>query len=71
MWPEGLFFDYDIDRNYLPENFLQDDVTVAVRRSIFHASQAMLSLLGKAKTWLVNIPQTVRLLQTTSRRYSW
>ena len=52
--PEGLFF--EIDMSYVPEAFVQDDVTVTGRRHIILASEAMLALLGKAKTWLVHIP---------------
>ena len=54
--PECLFF--PIDFTYVPESFVQDDVTVTGRRHIVLASAAMLSLLGKANTWLVHIPQS-------------
>ena len=36
--PEDLFF--EIDRTYVPESFIQDDVTVTGRRHIILASEA-------------------------------
>ena len=51
--PEDLHF--EIDRTYVPESFIQDDMTVTGRRHIVLASEPMLSLLGKAH-WLVLIP---------------
>ena len=42
---EGLFFDI-FNMTYVPESFIQDDVTVTGRRHIIFASQAMVSLLN-------------------------
>ena len=49
--------------------FVQDDVTVTGRRHIILASEAMMSLLGNAKTFVCT--HSSRLLQTASRRPSF
>ena len=51
--PQQLQF--DLNRNHLPDGFLQADVEVGASRHLIFATLAMLTLLGKACTWLVYI----------------
>lgn len=49
--PKG--FDFIIDEDYVPENFLRGDVTVKERRHLILATDKQLKLLANAKTWYV------------------
>ena len=50
--PKSL--DFDINEDHIPENFLKSDVVVDGRRHLLFATENMLHLLKKSKTWYVD-----------------
>ena len=50
--PKSL--DFDINEDHIPENFLKSDVVVDGRRHLLFATENMLHLLKKSKTWYVH-----------------
>jgi len=54
--------EFELDNDYLPDDFVQGDVSVGPARHLMLASIAMLTLLGRAKTWYVDA--TFKLVKT-------
>jgi hypothetical protein len=50
--PETL--DFALDNKFIPDGFLKADIKVKERRHIMFATDDMLSLLSKAKTWYMD-----------------
>ena len=46
--------DFEIDTNYIPDNFLRADIRVDERRHIMCFTETQLTLLKKAKTWYID-----------------
>lgn len=50
--PSDLSF--QLNEDYIPDNFLKSDIKVDERRHIIFATEDMLNLLTKSKTWYID-----------------
>ena len=51
---EPTDLDFEINEDHIPDDYLKSDVKVDDRRHLVFATQSMLDLLSKSKTWYVD-----------------
>ena len=52
--PEPRDLDFDLDVNYIPQDFYRGDVKVDGRRHMILATEHQMALLASCKTWYVD-----------------
>ena len=51
---EPTDLEFEVNENHIPEDFLKSDLKIDGRRHLVFATQSMLDLLSKSKTWYVD-----------------